>query len=606
MRAPARRMHFLERHHVARAHGAVLVLAALADPHAASRRLGEAEIVLGEREVRVGFLRPVAGPEAQILVDAVRADHLARVHLPVGIPDRLELVERVDEVLAVHERQKLRLALPVTVLAGQRSAVRDHQVRRLRHEPAVLVDALSRLEVELDARVHASLTEMPIERALVTEIVEQLAELAQVFSQLVRRHRSVLPPFPRLGAVREASRRAQTGLAHLPQLFFLVLVIEQLHRGAAGEPRHQRFRLRVRLRLRVAAELDEQPPLSLRQELRVLRMDVHPLHVLDEHVVEPLAADGLRFHHLGDVIARVIDVLVSEHQERSARRARHEADRRLQHHRAGSLGSHQRARHVEALLGQELRQVETRDAPWNVREPRADLLRVAVAQLAKPPVDLAAPATRGDDPLQLLFGRRADGEPRSVVEDDFQLLDVVGGAAPHDGVNAARVVADHPAERAVVVRRRIGREGQVLLLGFLPQRVQHQPWLHARAAAGVIDVDDPVQVFRAVDDERDVAALAGQAGAAAAHRDRCAEFARGGDRLDHILCSAGHDHADRNLAVVGPVRRVERAAAAVETHFAADSPAQLLFQSTRVQLLSFGRLARPPAYLGLHSHAKLF
>ena len=75
----------------------------------------------------------------------------------------------------------------------------------------------------------ATLAEVAIQRALVTVIVEELAKLAQIFAQLARRHRRVLPAFPGFGAVREARRGAQTRLANLPELFLLLVVVEQLH-----------------------------------------------------------------------------------------------------------------------------------------------------------------------------------------------------------------------------------------------------------------------------------------------------------------------------------------------------------------------------------------
>src|SRR3954466_1030117 len=145
-------MHLLAGRAVARAHGATPLLAALADPHAAPGRLGEAELVLGVREMGVGLGRPVGGAEAEGLIEAVRPDDLPGVHLPIGIEDRLELFEGADELFAVHDGQKLRLALPVAVLAGERAAVPRDEPSGLFHEGAIPGDALRVRQAELDAR----------------------------------------------------------------------------------------------------------------------------------------------------------------------------------------------------------------------------------------------------------------------------------------------------------------------------------------------------------------------------------------------------------------------------------------------------------------------
>src|SRR5262249_40608192 len=79
-----------------------------------------------------------------------------------------------------------------------------------------------------------------------------------------------------------------------------------------------------------------------------------------------------------------------------------------------------------------------------------------------------------------------------------------------------------------------------------------------------------IDVLRQVHDDGHVAALAGEAGAAAAREDRRAvrpAHLHGG--LD-IVRVAGNDDANRHLPVVGGVGGVERAAAGIETNFAAN------------------------------------
>ena len=93
-----------------------------------------------------------------------------------------------------------------------------------------------------------------------------------------------------------------------------------------------------------------------------------------------------------------------------------------------------------------------------------------------------------------------------------------------------------------------------------------------------IQLENPVHVLGEVEDDGDVAALAGEARARAARKYRRAERPARRDRGPHIVFVPGDDDADGNLTVVRGIRRVERARAAIEPHLAADRPPQLGFE----------------------------
>ena len=175
---PSRRMLFLERHPVARAHRSAVVPPALSDADAPHRCVREAAAVLGVREMglRVGWV--VARAQPQVVRDRICIDHLVRVHLRLGVPDRLELMECLDQLGTEHLRQELRPRLPVTVFARQRSATSDYEVGRLVEKRSERLDAGRGLEVEVHAGVQAALAEVPVEGAVVSVTVEQPAELA--------------------------------------------------------------------------------------------------------------------------------------------------------------------------------------------------------------------------------------------------------------------------------------------------------------------------------------------------------------------------------------------------------------------------------------------
>ena len=170
-------------------HDSAGVATALSDTDAAQHGTVEAAVVVGITEVQVaGLVRGVVRSEPQVLVRTVRVDHLAGVHPVVRVDQGLELGERLDHLVAEHDRQQLAALLAVAVLPGQGSAVGTHEVSRPVQEPAVVCDALGGGQVEGDPDVQAAVTKMAVARRLaVAEFVEQVPEVPQVVSQPLRR-----------------------------------------------------------------------------------------------------------------------------------------------------------------------------------------------------------------------------------------------------------------------------------------------------------------------------------------------------------------------------------------------------------------------------------
>ena len=403
-----------------------------------------------------------------------------------GSQMRLELAERLHQLLAVHPRQQFAARLAVAVLARERAAELDDEVGRLLDEPAIGGDALGGLQIEVDARVHAALAEVAVERARVVELGHQPAEPAQVLAEARGRDGGVLPALPVLGFAGHERRGAERRLAHGPDVLGLDRIAEQPHRRRArarSEPLHQPCGLRLGLGDGVGAELDVEPALPVRQQGEALRVQVLLARVPDEQFVDALEPDRARGGDLVDGVGREVDVREPEHEQRPARRARHEARRRLEDRDARALRPDQRARHVEAVLRQQEVEVVAGHPARDLREPRAHEVAVPVAYPREPGVDLADPAAFADARLQRVRRRRAHAHAHAVVGQDVELVDVVVGLARHHRVHAARVVADHPAERAPAVRRRVRPERQADALGLVAQAVEHDARLHARLPA---------------------------------------------------------------------------------------------------------------------------
>ena len=88
-------MFFFACRHVAGAHSAISVSAALSHAHAALNRIGKTGFVVGKREVRLPLRRAVMFAIAEVLVSTLRPDHFPRIHLPIRVPDLLEFDERL-------------------------------------------------------------------------------------------------------------------------------------------------------------------------------------------------------------------------------------------------------------------------------------------------------------------------------------------------------------------------------------------------------------------------------------------------------------------------------------------------------------------------------
>ena len=71
-------------------------------------------------------------------------------------------------------------------------------------------------EVEVDARVHATLAVVAVERAAKAVLGHELADGAQIVAELGGRNRGVFPALPAIGLAGHEDHGAERGLAHVP------------------------------------------------------------------------------------------------------------------------------------------------------------------------------------------------------------------------------------------------------------------------------------------------------------------------------------------------------------------------------------------------------
>src|SRR5581483_6545772 len=113
----------------------------------------EAAAIFGELEVRLGLPGVVVGAEAEVFVDAIGADDFAWIHLPLRVPGVLEIAEGLDQLRAEHPGEQFGAGLAVAMLAGEGATETDDEIRGFLNEGAVIADAGSGFEVEVDAGV---------------------------------------------------------------------------------------------------------------------------------------------------------------------------------------------------------------------------------------------------------------------------------------------------------------------------------------------------------------------------------------------------------------------------------------------------------------------
>src|SRR5262249_6799097 len=196
-------------------------------------------------------------------------------------------------------------------------------------------------------------------------------------------------------------------------------------------------------------------------------------------------------------------------------------------------------------------------------------------------VDFAVASALANDFLELGIRSRSNAQAHTVIRENVEFENVIHRAACQDRMHAAGIVADHPAQIAVLVRRRIGSKSEIELVRALAQMIKHHAGLHPRVFLLWIEFQDLIEIFGKINDDSNVATLSGEAGATTACQNRSAITAGKRQRLDYIINCFGNYNADRDLAIVGPIIGIERAAPLIKPSLATDAAAQVFCQGFR-------------------------
>ncbi len=145
------------------------------------------------------------------------------------------------------------------MFAGDGTSIAHHQIGGFFHKFAELGDAVFRLQVEVDAGVHAAVAEVAIERAFVTVGGHHLAQVAEISAKFFWRDGGVFPAFPAHRFTGDVRSRAKSRFANFPNAFDLLLVDVETHVGrvrTAAKRLHQAAGLGFGLQRGFGAEFD--------------------------------------------------------------------------------------------------------------------------------------------------------------------------------------------------------------------------------------------------------------------------------------------------------------------------------------------------------------
>jgi hypothetical protein len=141
-------------------------------------------------------------------------------------------------------------------------------------------------------------------------------------------------------------------------------------------------------------------------------------------------------------------------------------------------------------------------------------------------------------------------------------------------MNSAGIISNHAAKSAAVMGCGIRAKGKAIGFCGILKIVENHTGLNASNFSYRIDFEDFVEVFREIENDRDIAALTGKARPGTPSQNRRAVFSANLDSTEDIFGVLGDDDANGDLAVIGGIRRIKGAASVVEPHFTADLPSK--------------------------------
>ncbi len=189
-------------------------------------------------------------------------------------------------------------------------------------------------QLEINAAVDASLSEVAEEIRLVAVLRIELMEVTQVGAELLGCNGRVVPTGPHCAITVAGRHGRSSGFADFPQPLLLIAIIEDADIRQAvriTKLRDEDVSMLTRFVRRVAAELDVQPPASGRQESQVVGMQSAVRARANQHLVHPFESDRMMLEDRGHRLGCIEDVAITEDDEHALREVAHQVEACFEH-----------------------------------------------------------------------------------------------------------------------------------------------------------------------------------------------------------------------------------------------------------------------------------
>ena len=255
--------------------------------------------------------------------------------------------------------------------------------------------------------------------------------------------------------------------------------------------------------------------------------------------------------------------------------------------------SHQNVREVELIAPRRERvEIVAADPALHLGKARLDLVRLLRGQRAQRARDRHQ--RRADRNIRKIGSRRSEMRRLSVGEDRIDRMHVLAGIAVAERSRPAGIVGDHAADGGARGGRDVDGEPQSVRLEPAVELVEHDARLDDATALRNIELNDVIEVFRAVDHEGRIDGLPGLRGAGAAREHAHPFLAREKERVLRFLDGARGNDAHRHHLIMRRVGGVAPARERIELDVAEKPAFEPLLQPRRNRASHAGVLALPP------------
>jgi len=423
---------------------------------------------------------------------------------------------------------------------------------------------------------------VPIEAGIGVVVFHHLLETLHVLRQAIDGNGGILDECDRLGIALHRKHQGQPCFANLPNGILGLGGnggVEAVPEAAALQRLPNLLDTLNDLAPILAAVLDDQDALGVAlHEAAQSRQGRMAARLFDDNAAKELHGAGTGGHDDAGRLHRIHQAVEVDEANSCGLGSGDDPYFGIENDPQSSFRPHHQVGHVESIALQQVVEIEATDVAHDLRKAILDLIPVTREDSRHRSVEAAF------EPFELLLrlptGRvdLTEHDLCAVKENAPSLENVIDGLAIDDRSSSRRVVAHHAADSGAVAGRRVGPELVTEMGHVLAQAVLNDSRLHSRPLLLGVDLENPVEVGRAVDDEGFVDGLPFETRATAARQQRQAVL--GGELHGglHVVRMLGDNSGQRRGPVDTGVGAIQRQRHRVGTHLAANATAELSCQ----------------------------